>query len=375
MSSMERLEFGPLQGVRVEIGPNREPSLRAALASLLQLLDKGDQDGANSLLNHEVTYHGKPCALGAVLSSSIDRLADDVLKSTMGGEILDTIPRESRDSAIRKATVKLGAPDRAESEALSKRFEVEVFAWASGEVLAFARWQEGRFRDVTEDVLDMLEADEGETEELPRWGGLGDKIEPEPDAVQLAQDLEDRVEGRPLEPVTVAEAACGDPGEPIPPPEMCGLCAQDIQPGAPEAAWPTDDEVSAVAVHLQCRREEVARRKARGLYGTATQMREELAMRGRPVGEVWDIGELESLVLQCRRETDDIDWASYATKTAQRKQGRPCLICGDPITKTQDYKQASRGRKAHRTCVVKAEDANERAAIQAAEPDIFAQRK
>ena len=232
-----------------------------------------------------------------------------------------------------------------------------MFAWKSGEVLAFEKSGE-RFHDVTDVVLDALDDDQ----------------EPAPDAAQIAQDLEARVEGRPLAPVTVAEAACDDPGEPIPPPEMCGICAQDIQPGAPEAAWPTDDEVSAVAVHLQCRLEEVARRKARGLYGTAEDMRRELAMRGRPVGEVWDIPELERRVLDCRRETDDIDWCSYATKTAQRKQGRSCVICSEGITKGQDYKQASRGRKAHRTCVVKEEDANERAAIQAAEPGAFAPR-
>ena len=355
MNSMIRLEFGPLQGVRVEIGPNREPSLRAALARLLDCLDRSDRDAANSLLNHEVTYHGKPCALGAVLSSSIDRLAYDVISSTMGGEILDTISREARDAAIRKATVKLGATDRAESEALSEGGRV-VFAWASGEVLAFAEVGD-RFRDVTDEVLDELDAE-------PDPAPPGDY----PPAVDLAEDLEAALEGRPLAPVAVAEAPPAARGETIPAAAtMCSLCAGDIAPGEARDMWPTDSQHPA---HMRCQQAEIARRSARGLYGTAEEMRRELAMRGRPVGEVWEVRELERRVLDSRRETDEIDWSSYETKTAVRKQGRPCLVCGSAITKSQDYKQASRGRKAHRACVVQEEAQRERAAIQAEQPDV-----
>ena len=366
--SMISLEFGALKGVDVKIENGREKSLRAALAKVLILLDKGDRGAMNTLLQHEVSYQGKPCALGALLASAIDRLTDEVFKSTLRQELCETISRATVDAAIMKATHRLGRADPEEGKVFSERFEVEVHSWPTGEILAFESIGD-RWRDVTEDVLEVLDEEEPAA------------ADPDPVAAQLAEDLEARAEGRDLEddksPGKVSRQGGSDGDAPdIAPSDsaftMCGLCAQDIQPGAPEAAWPSDEEVSSVAVHLECRRQEVARREAVGMYGTATQMREELAMRGRPVGEIWDIGELEQRVLAVRRETDEIDWCSYETRTAQRKQGRPCLICGLAITKTQDYKQASRGRKAHRTCCVKEEDATERAAIQ--KTDLYAPR-
>ena len=366
--SMISLEFGALKGVDVKIEKGREKSLRAALAKVLILLDKGDRGAMNTLLQHEVSYQGKPCALGALLASAIDRLTDEVFTSTLRQELCETISRATVDDAIRKATHRLGRADPEEGKVFSERFEVEVHSWPTGEILAFEPIGD-RWRDVTEDVLEVLDEEEPAA------------ADPDPVAAQLAEDLEARAEGRDLEdksPEKVSrQGGSGGASRDTAPSEsfaMCGLCAQGIPPGAERGSWPSDEEVSSVAVHLECRRQEVARREAVGMYGTATQMRKELAMRGRPVGELWDIGELEQRVLAVRRETDEIDWCSYETRTAQRKQGRPCLICGLAITKQQDYKQASRGRKAHRVCVVKEEDATEREAIQAAEPDIFAPR-
>jgi len=306
-NSMKRLEFGALKDIRIQIGGAHETSLRYTRARSLEALGADDRAKVAKILGHRPK--GSYTPLWQTITLAIEALAietrDDKVTNAPAATPPGVLTQDKVDLAIRMAKEKLGDPDREEGRRLSTETR-SVYSWASGELLAFESAGDRLWRDVTDAVLDDLDAAEE-----------GESMFDAPPAKQAAV--------------------------------MCGICSHDVGSADSErATWPTG---SGVVVHLACRQGEIDRRNAKGIYGTAEQMREELAKRGRPVGEVWDIAELEQLILAARRETDEIDWAKYETRSAGRKQGRPCLVCGEGITKGQEYKQASRGRKAHHACV------------------------
>ena len=310
--SMKRLEFGSLKDIRIQIGGAHETSLRYTLARILEALGAEDRAKVAKILGHRPK--GGDVPLWQIVASAFEALAIETREDKVTNAPATPpgiLTQDKVDAAWKAAIGKLGDPDAEDGRRLSSKTRM-VYSWPTGELLAFevagGNGQERLWRDVTDAVLDELDAAED-----------GESMFSAPPAKQAAV--------------------------------MCGICSRDV--GSDEtdrATWPTG---SGAIVHLACRQGEIDRRNAKGIYGTADQMREELAKRGRPVGEVWDVDELEKLVLEARRETDDIDWAKYETRSAGRKQGRPCLVCGKGITKGQDYKQASRGRKAHRVCVVR----------------------
>ena len=284
---MTSFTFGPLQGITVSVSPDHEQSYRGALAEILDLLAKGQEAQLVKLLNQE--RGGKK--LWWALGDALGRLARGRIYTR--SQVVDM---------VEKATKKLGERDSEESKALSKPGR-QVIAWPSGELLAFER-VEGGYLDATERVLD----------ELDQLDELDEPDEPEP--------AKERVEVG-----------------------MCALCAGSIREGDEVAEW------VGKPAHARCVEGERARRDAKGVYGTAEEMRQELARLGRPVGEVWDVRALEAAVLAARRETDEIPWQEYEARKAARKQGRPCVECNAAIVKGDEYRQASRGRKAHERCI------------------------
>ena len=298
---MKGLEYGPLQGITVTILEKHETSLRYALARVLDLLARGQDAELAGALSAQVG--GRP--LWIVLGDALGTLSRGRVYSR--AEVVDMVA---------KATGKLGERDEGESQALSRPGR-QVIAWPSGEILAFEK-VEGGWHDATEKLLEELDAEE-EPEEPSLWSQK---------APELVEDLDARLSReRPVEAF------------------MCSLCAQGIAEGEQHSHH------GGKPAHLACVEGEEARRTAKGVYGTAEQMRQELARLGRPVGEVWDIRELEQAVLAARRETDEIPWGEYETRKASRKQGRPCVECSKAIVKGDEYRQASRGRKAHEACL------------------------
>ena len=237
---MTSFTFGPLQGITVSVSPDHEQSYRGALAEILDLLAKGQEAQLVKLLNQE--RGGKK--LWWALGDALGRLARGRIYTR--SQVVDM---------VEKATKKLGERDSEESKALSKPGR-QVIAWPSGELLAFER-VEGGYLDATERVLD----------ELDQLDELDEPDEPEP--------AKERVEVG-----------------------MCALCAGSIREGDEVAEW------VGKPAHARCVEGERARRDAKGVYGTAEEMRQELARLGRPVGEVWDVRALEAAVLAARRETD-----------------------------------------------------------------------
>ena len=326
---MKGLEFGPLKGVDVELSKEREPSMRAALAGLLVALGTADRAGAFKILSFQPQGWEEPM---------VERLGEELrgLYRSLLAEC-GQFSKADRDEALRRATNTHGAPDPQESMELSDRFEVQVYAWESGHILAFYPVGE-RFRDVTDDILNELDKEEDPAPPEP---------EPEPENKVTMLDSPPPSTGRnPADAIRRQQDAV-----------FCMICGKQIM-GEPHNS--TDQQGCLRVTHPRCYEEEQARRNARGMYGTAEQMRAELAQHGRPVGEVWEVAELEARVLEARRKTDAIDWIGYETKAAQRKQRHPCVICDKDITKGQDYKQASRGRKAHRVCLLQESHAPDR---------------
>lgn len=164
--SSRYLDLGPLQGYTITAGPQREPSLRGALAQLLLALDADDRDAALRVLGAR-NEEGETVA--EELAGAFLRLRQDLEGYSETDQALDREGyrwlEEHITDCLAREEVAHGHPTQ-----VGAGFDRRVWEFDDGAVLAFERCDRSSilWRDCSQDALDRMrskeEAEDAKTE-------------------------------------------------------------------------------------------------------------------------------------------------------------------------------------------------------------------